>query len=150
MPALLRPCHWKRRSATSAARRFFAKIERPRATPLILKAPFLQSQPATPPCEPRALARQQSSFAGACAAFAVAAIVRGDVGGLARGLAGSASLDLGQLAFGSIESTQVDVELIEGDLDFGGAQSLEDGGAKRRLHGDGFTDVRQRDAQFEH
>src|SRR5215471_2314222 len=53
-------------------------------------------------------------------------------------------------AFDAVEVAQVNVKLIEGDLDAGRAQCLEDGSAQIGLDPAGLGDVRQRDAQGEH
>src|SRR4029077_3046060 len=57
---------------------------------------------------------------------------------------------LRQLPPQTLEIAQGDVDLIEGDLDIGGAQGLEDGGAERRLHRHGLADLREGNAQIEH
>src|SRR5262247_276058 len=149
MPGPSPPCRWKRRSATSAARRSFARTE-PKHASGVEHSPeaFL---PARPGVAALAMAGDAAtSIATAGGAIAVVALRRAVARDL---LVGAGTLLFGQtrqVALHGLGIAHIDIELIERNLDVGGAQGLEDRGAQIGLNGGGLADVGQRHTQVEH
>src|SRR5262249_7455450 len=126
------PYRSRRRSVTNAARRCSAKTrlegEEQNGVPL--------------PCQPAYASLPSHAFAVARACGLGLELRAGFFGTL---------LDVAcEVALDAVAIAQVDVKLIEGDLDAGRAQCLQDGGAQIGLDGAGLGDVGQRDAQGEH
>src|SRR5689334_10114879 len=96
-------CRSRPRSVTSVARRCFGKTKaRARHRPLLVSLR----------CPPQALAVTGADWFGFDRLVGVLCIL----------------VDMaGKIALDAVELAQIDIELIEGDLDFGRAQRLQDG-----------------------